>query len=89
MELNDFSRAKLERKLINGARAGPPSPNKTKTIGGVMLKQGRKACNHRWELRGCPRCQGDVFLDSEDGDSLAHCLQCGFVGLTGEAGNRP
>ena len=34
-----------------------------------------------WELRGCPRCNGDIFLDSEDGDLLEHCLQCGYVGL--------
>jgi len=34
----------------------------------------------RWRLGGCPRCKGDVFLDSEDGQVLGHCLQCGYVG---------
>jgi hypothetical protein len=34
----------------------------------------------RWGLGGCPRCHGDVFLDSEDGQLLGHCLQCGYVG---------
>lgn len=36
--------------------------------------------SEKWKLGGCPRCQGDVFLDSEDGELLGHCLQCGFVG---------
>jgi hypothetical protein len=34
----------------------------------------------KWKLGGCPRCHGDVFLDSEDGELLGHCLQCGYVG---------
>jgi hypothetical protein len=34
----------------------------------------------KWRLGGCPRCHGDVFLDSEDGELLGHCLQCGYVG---------
>jgi hypothetical protein len=37
--------------------------------------------NARWKLGGCPRCYGDVFLDSEDGQMLGHCLQCGYVGV--------
>ena len=37
--------------------------------------------NARWKLGGCPRCFGDVFLDSEDGQVLGHCLQCGYVGV--------
>ena len=36
--------------------------------------------NDKWKLGGCPRCHGDVFLDSEDGMLLGHCLQCGYVG---------
>jgi len=34
----------------------------------------------KWKLEGCPRCHGDVFLDSEAGELLGHCLQCGYVG---------
>jgi hypothetical protein len=31
------------------------------------------------ELRGCRRCNGDLFLDrDEDGDFL-YCLQCGAI----------
>lgn len=36
--------------------------------------------SEKWRLGGCPRCHGDVFLDSEDGQVLGHCLQCGYVG---------
>jgi hypothetical protein len=39
------------------------------------------ASPRKWNLGGCPKCHGDVFLDTEDGDLLAHCLQCGYVGL--------
>jgi len=37
--------------------------------------------NERWKLGGCPRCHGDLFLDREDGQTLGHCLQCGYVGV--------
>jgi hypothetical protein len=36
----------------------------------------------KWKLGGCPRCHGDVFLDSECGEVLGHCLQCGYVGTS-------
>lgn len=39
----------------------------------------------KWKLGGCPRCRGDVFLDSEDGVLLGHCLQCGYVGARSAA----
>jgi len=34
-----------------------------------------------WKLKCCPRCGGDVFLDAEENDWFAHCLQCGFSGI--------
>jgi ribosomal protein S27AE len=34
-----------------------------------------------WKLKCCPRCGGDVFLDAEENDWFAHCLQCGFAGI--------
>ena len=33
-----------------------------------------------WKLKCCPRCGGDVFMDTEESDWFAHCLQCGFNG---------
>jgi ribosomal protein S27AE len=39
------------------------------------------SASSNWSLDGCPRCHGDVFLETEDGDLLAHCLQCGYVAL--------
>jgi predicted nucleic-acid-binding Zn-ribbon protein len=33
----------------------------------------------RWKLKGCPRCQGDLYRDKElDGDVTEFCLQCGY-----------
>jgi ribosomal protein S27AE len=33
-----------------------------------------------WKLKCCPRCGGDVFMDTDEGDWFAHCLQCGYTG---------
>jgi len=33
-----------------------------------------------WKLRFCPKCGGDVFMDTEEADWFAHCLQCGYTG---------
>ena len=29
----------------------------------------------RWQLKGCPRCGGDLYLEEEDREYI--CLQCG------------
>jgi len=34
-----------------------------------------------WQFRSCPRCGGDIFMDTEEGDWFSHCLQCGFTGV--------
>lgn len=31
----------------------------------------------RVRSHACPHCQGDLFLDIEDGDVGYYCLQCG------------
>ncbi len=31
-----------------------------------------------WKLKNCPRCGGDVFLDSEEHIWYEQCLQCGY-----------
>ncbi len=30
----------------------------------------------KWKLKSCPRCYGDMFIDSWS----KHCLQCGYTG---------
>ena len=55
------------------------SVQKAEGVGGAMLPGGTSDSD-KWKLGGCPRCHGDVFLDSEDGKLLGHCLQCGYVG---------
>jgi len=27
--------------------------------------------------KGCPRCQGDLYLDRSEGPTMLTCLQCG------------
>ncbi|HEX9640948.1 MAG TPA: hypothetical protein VGB13_06520 [Candidatus Krumholzibacteria bacterium] len=29
-------------------------------------------------LKGCQRCQGDLFVEREHGDADLVCLQCGY-----------
>jgi len=30
-----------------------------------------------WRFKGCPRCNGDVFLERDIGGWYERCLQCG------------
>ena len=37
-----------------------------------------------FKLRGCPRCQGDLYMDrNELDDDGVHCLQCGYRKFVG------
>jgi len=31
-----------------------------------------------WKLKGCVRCQGDVFLVEDEHGRYEQCLQCGY-----------
>jgi DNA-directed RNA polymerase subunit M/transcription elongation factor TFIIS len=31
-----------------------------------------------WKYKGCPRCQGDIFIDEDIDESYEKCLQCGY-----------
>lgn len=31
-----------------------------------------------WNMKGCPRCGGDTFLDEDLGAVYEHCLLCGY-----------
>jgi len=33
----------------------------------------------RWKLRGCPRCDGDMFADRDLHGLSEQCLQCGYA----------
>lgn len=33
-----------------------------------------------WRLKGCPRCNGDLWLDCDDNRrGVWHCLACGWM----------
>jgi len=32
-----------------------------------------------WKLKGCPKCGGDVFLDSLEHRWFEQCLQCSYM----------
>ncbi|MCL2707194.1 MAG: hypothetical protein FWE97_03435 [Dehalococcoidia bacterium] len=67
----------MKTKNYPGARIKPEPAN---DISIVVLPESVHG-DTRWRLGGCPRCYGDLFLDSEDGQMLGHCLQCGYVGV--------
>ena len=31
-----------------------------------------------WKLKGCPRCNGDIFIDSDLEGWYEQCLQCSY-----------
>jgi ribosomal protein S27AE len=33
----------------------------------------------KWKLRGCPRCNGDLFTQRDDDGWQETCLQCGYT----------
>lgn len=33
----------------------------------------------RWNLKKCPRCDGDLYLDRETDGWYEQCLQCGYL----------
>lgn len=39
----------------------------------------------KWGLRACPKCGGDVFLEMDEGETLGHCLQCGYLAVRYQA----
>ena len=46
-------------------------------MGFKLLGKGGDA--EMWKFRSCPRCGGDVFLDSDEHVWYEHCLQCGYI----------
>ena len=37
-----------------------------------------KGGGRMWRRKGCPRCQGDIFIDEDVGSKYLKCLQCGY-----------
>ncbi|MBN1189813.1 MAG: hypothetical protein JXA46_08675 [Dehalococcoidales bacterium] len=31
-----------------------------------------------WNLKKCPRCRGDIFIDEDSNRHYEKCLQCGY-----------
>ncbi len=31
-----------------------------------------------WKLKGCPKCNGDIFLEKDVSGWYERCLQCGY-----------
>jgi DNA-directed RNA polymerase subunit M/transcription elongation factor TFIIS len=32
-----------------------------------------------WRLKSCPKCEGDLFIDSDANGWYVQCLQCGYL----------
>lgn len=39
---------------------------------------GTKGGADMWNMKRCPRCQGDVYIDEDMGSCYEKCLQCGY-----------
>ena len=33
-----------------------------------------------WKFKSCPKCGGDLFIDSDYNGWYEQCLQCGYLG---------
>jgi hypothetical protein len=31
-----------------------------------------------WNIKGCPKCRGDIFIDEDINSCYEKCLQCGY-----------
>jgi hypothetical protein len=73
MRIKNYPGARIKSENIE-------SPGKNTEGLQLILLTRQISDGEKWKLGGCPRCHGDVFLDSEAGELLGHCLQCGYVG---------
>jgi DNA-directed RNA polymerase subunit M/transcription elongation factor TFIIS len=32
-----------------------------------------------WRFKSCPKCEGDLFIDSDANGWYVQCLQCGYL----------
>ena len=81
MQTNIDTGARIKSESIETTNSRRASFAELTEYNKAVVLAGGASNNHKWELGGCPRCRGDVFLDSEDGELLGHCLQCGYVGV--------
>lgn len=79
MRTKHYPGAKIKTEPMRRGNADDFAEIGIDTIEIAMLPEGLSESD-KWKLGGCPRCHGDVFLDTEDGELLGHCLQCGYVG---------
>ena len=82
MQANIGTEARIKSGSIRATNSHRASFDELMEYNKDVVLAGEASNNHKWELGGCPRCRGDVFLDSEDGELLGHCLQCGYVGVS-------
>ena len=47
----------------------------------VKGKRGKRGAGDAkmWKLRSCPKCRGDLFIDSDSHGFFEQCLQCGYI----------
>jgi len=42
-----------------------------------------------WYSKNCPKCHGDIFIDSDKEGRFRNCLQCGYLQYEYEMGLTP
>ncbi len=76
----NYPEARIKYEPMGKRYSDSASPKEDTEGTDFTVSPGGMSDSDKWKLGGCPRCRGDVFLDSEDGELLGHCLQCGYVG---------
>ncbi len=77
----NYPEARIKSEPAGKRYSDRSSPREDTECAEVTVQPVGTSDSEKWKLGGCPRCRGDVFLDSEDGELLGHCLQCGYVGV--------
>lgn len=78
MRIKHYPGARVKQNGITNSGLRSEEGQKTQPVNNFLHLEPHGS--DKWSLGGCPRCHGDVFLDTDEGEVLGHCLQCGYVG---------
>ncbi len=71
------ARGRIETVFIRPAPSASASASEQTPAAGLTNGGGSLLTRQMkyWKLKGCPRCNGDLFVF----DEVEHCLQCGYT----------
>ena len=68
----------MRQKSLTGVTAGSRLTARRRWKGRTQLSGKGREDGMMWRLKGCPKCNGDVFLEKDIDGWYERCLQCGY-----------